>query len=81
MIVALPNKYFLDLGLYLPGELTCLISRTAEVSIGMPGGVEGLLSNGGSYPDMSFFESIFTNIKLLVCRCKLNTKGCKCGSE
>jgi hypothetical protein len=29
----------------------CLISRTAVVPIGMPGGVGGLLSNGGSYPD------------------------------
>ncbi len=35
-------------------KLICLISRTAEVPIGMPGGVGGLLSDGESYPDMSF---------------------------
>ena len=34
-----------------PTDGICLISRTAEVPIGMPGGVGGLLSDGESYPD------------------------------
>jgi hypothetical protein len=54
VIIALPDKYFLDLGLFLPGS--CLISRIAEVPIGMPGGAGGLLSDGESYPDLQSFK-------------------------
>jgi len=51
VIIALPNKYFLDLGLFLPG-VNLPDPPNRRIRIRTYGGVGGTLSDGRSYPDM-----------------------------
>jgi hypothetical protein len=58
VVIVLPKQYFFYKGLFLPGNQTFLISRTAVYAIRMYGAVGGALSNGRPYPYSSFYFAL-----------------------